>query len=85
MTDAEYEVLKDDIETMLTIGIAALDVAHFLFRIDIQPIYLDEAMAAEQCRRDLLTIAASFELRRKDGNSYAQPERIAELGDNLSE
>lgn len=85
MTDAETEILLDDIETMLAIGITALDVVQSLFHADVQTVFLDEAMAAEQCRRDLLTLAASVERRREDGNSYAQPERVAELIDSLSE
>lgn len=85
MTDAEYETRKDNIKTMLEIGIAALDVAEYLFHNDVHTIYLDEAMAAEQCRRDLQTIATSVELRREDGNSYAQPERVEELVDRLIE
>ena len=84
LTDAEYEALLDNIETMLEIGIAALDVAQYLFHADVQTVYPDEAIAAAQCRRDLQTLATSVERRREDGNSYAQPERIGELGDRLS-
>lgn len=84
LTDAEYEALLDNIEAMLEIGITALDVAQYLFHADVQTVFLDEAMAAAQCQRDLQTLATSVERRRKDGDSYAQPERIGKLGDRLS-
>jgi hypothetical protein len=83
MTEAEHELVLDDIETMFSSSITALNVAQSLFHADTATLYPDEAIAAEQCRRDLLALATSIKLRRERGNSYAQPERVAELGDRL--
>lgn len=77
------EVLLDNIETILSLAISALDVASFLYKNDIATVYPDEANATYQCRKDLGEVATSVRRRREDGPDYEQPKRISELNDRL--
>jgi|AntDeeMetagen681_2_1112603.scaffolds.fasta_scaffold05209_3 hypothetical protein len=78
-TDEQLEEHLNDIERQLAICFATLEETVEMFRPGKHTLFLDEAGALNQCKKDVGVVIDSFERRRENRNEYNQPERVAEL------